>query len=245
MIWMGDAGGDRLVSTARHQREGLQFAARPIRSARRCRQVDRGTTVPRSSLKGTASTRSSVGVTCAFFVCDKEEDKEAALETPAARQPRCSQLKLATRPDGAFTMKALTAPPATRTTRSTAAALMLWQPRLGSRKARSNCATPASAMCWSMAAESGRRRARPRQHAPLHPRGDAAVQLRGAGTGRANKGDRHEDPQPLHRTLTARSAFPRHRDRLGRAAASRQQLSKKLPANGVTFRETEAEHNID
>ena len=40
----------------------------------------------------------SVGVTRAFFVCDKEEDKEAALERRLANRVR--QLKLATRPDG-------------------------------------------------------------------------------------------------------------------------------------------------
>jgi alkanesulfonate monooxygenase SsuD/methylene tetrahydromethanopterin reductase-like flavin-dependent oxidoreductase (luciferase family) len=40
----------------------------------------------------------SVGVTRAFFVCDKEEDREAALERRLANRVR--QLKLATRPDG-------------------------------------------------------------------------------------------------------------------------------------------------
>jgi alkanesulfonate monooxygenase SsuD/methylene tetrahydromethanopterin reductase-like flavin-dependent oxidoreductase (luciferase family) len=40
----------------------------------------------------------SVGVTRAFFVCDREVDKEAALERRLANRMR--QLKLATRPDG-------------------------------------------------------------------------------------------------------------------------------------------------
>ena len=40
----------------------------------------------------------SVGVTRAFFVCDKAEDREAALERRLVNRVR--QLKLATRPDG-------------------------------------------------------------------------------------------------------------------------------------------------
>ena len=40
----------------------------------------------------------SVGVTRAFFVCDTEEEKEAALQRRLANRVR--QLKLATRPDG-------------------------------------------------------------------------------------------------------------------------------------------------
>jgi len=39
-----------------------------------------------------------VGVTRAFFVCDTEEEKEAALQRRLANRVR--QLKLATRPDG-------------------------------------------------------------------------------------------------------------------------------------------------
>src|SRR5262249_48916793 len=42
--------------------------------------------------------RRMVGVTRAFFVCDSEDDREAALQRRLANRVR--QLKLATRPDG-------------------------------------------------------------------------------------------------------------------------------------------------
>jgi len=88
-----------------------------------------------------------VGVTRAFFVTDKQAEKEAALERRL--QNRVRQLKLATRPDGTVhggqTGSLVTRGWSTKSARCTAVPTR-------SRNSSRRCATPGSGMCCSTAA---------------------------------------------------------------------------------------------
>jgi alkanesulfonate monooxygenase SsuD/methylene tetrahydromethanopterin reductase-like flavin-dependent oxidoreductase (luciferase family) len=93
-IWMG-AGGESSVRRVAEKGYNLLLGqyAQPA-------DVAKSIAAYRSAIEaqGRRFDPMSVGVTRAFFVCDKEEDREAALERRLANRVR--QLKLATRPDG-------------------------------------------------------------------------------------------------------------------------------------------------
>ena len=93
-IWMG-AGGESSVRRVAEKGYNLLLGqyAQPA-------DVAKSIAAYRAAVeaRGRRYDPMSVGVTRAFFVCDKEEDREAALERRFANRVR--QLKLATRPDG-------------------------------------------------------------------------------------------------------------------------------------------------
>src|SRR5277367_3844472 len=93
-IWMG-AGGESSVRRVAEKGYNLLLGqyAQPTDVAKSIAAYRAGV-----EAQGRRFDPMSVGVTRAFFVCDKEEDKEAALERRLANRVR--QLKLATRPDG-------------------------------------------------------------------------------------------------------------------------------------------------
>jgi alkanesulfonate monooxygenase SsuD/methylene tetrahydromethanopterin reductase-like flavin-dependent oxidoreductase (luciferase family) len=93
-IWMG-AGGESSVRRVAEKGYNLLLGqyAQPADVAKSIAAYRAGV-----EAQGRRFDPMSVGVTRAFFVCDKEEDKEAALERRLANRVR--QLKLATRPDG-------------------------------------------------------------------------------------------------------------------------------------------------
>jgi alkanesulfonate monooxygenase SsuD/methylene tetrahydromethanopterin reductase-like flavin-dependent oxidoreductase (luciferase family) len=93
-IWMG-AGGESSVRRVAEKGYNLLLGqyAQPA-------DVAKSIAAYRNAVEaqGRRFDPTMVGVTRAFFVCDKEEDKEAALQRRLANRVR--QLKLATRPDG-------------------------------------------------------------------------------------------------------------------------------------------------
>ena len=93
-IWMG-AGGESSVRRVAEKGYNLLLGqyAQPADVAKSIAAYRAGV-----EAQGRPFDPMSVGVTRAFFVCDKEADKEAALERRLANRVR--QLKLATRPDG-------------------------------------------------------------------------------------------------------------------------------------------------